>query len=228
MYLKKQKLSPVSFNPNQVTKFQLLQMGIPAKSAETWIHFLEKGGEFYKPTDLNKLYGLSPEIVEQLMPFVMLPSKDFSKNALQQNFKMEHPKEKQLNIVDINLADSISWEKLPGIGPSLARRIINFREKLGGFYSIEQVKETFGLQDSIFIKIKPQLKIGVPILRKIKINEADWSVLKDHPYIRSPLAGLILKYRKAHGRIANIEELDEIMQIDKEAITKAAPYLSFE
>ena len=224
---KRRGLTLVKFNPNLVTQSQLLKMGIAPKTAATWVHFLEKGGHFYKATDLFKLYGLKPAIVEQLMPYVDLPQKEISSPSQSLN-KGRLVMEKKLSWLDINLADSADWEKLAGIGPTLARRIVLFREKLGGFYKIDQVGETFGLQDSVFLKIKPQLKIGERTIKKIKVNQADWATLKEHPYIRSLLAGIIIKYRKNHTRIENMQTLYDLMQVDRNQLEKLMPYLSFD
>ncbi|MEJ0079640.1 MAG: helix-hairpin-helix domain-containing protein [Puia sp.] len=78
---------------------------------------------------------------------------------------------------DVNLADSIAWSNLPGIGEKLASRIIHFREKLGGFYQLDQVAETYGLPDTTFQKIKPYLRIHSVPLHQIDINTATKEIL---------------------------------------------------
>ena len=102
-------------------------------------------------------------------------------------------------VIDINTADTSAFISLPGIGSKLAARIVNFRDKLGGFYSIDQVGETFGLPDSTFQKIKQYLKLENTSIKKININTATVDELKAHPYIKYSVANPIIAYRNEHG-----------------------------
>ena len=104
-------------------------------------------------------------------------------------------------------------------------RIVNFREKLGGFYSIEQVRETYGLPDSTYQKIKLNLKLDNSEVKKININNASVEDLKSHPYIRYNIANAIIAYRKEHGSFSAISDLKKIMIITDEVYQKIAPYL---
>jgi competence protein ComEA len=107
----------------------------------------------------------------------------------------------------------------------LAARIVNFRDKLGGFYSIEQVGETFGLPDSTFQKIKPLLQLKNSSIRKININTATVDELKAHPYIKYSIANPIVAYRTQHGPFSNIEDIKKVMVVTNEIYNKIAPYL---
>ena len=117
------------------------------------------------------------------------------------------------------------WDRLPGIGPVLARRIVLFRERLGGFYSISQVGETFGLADSVFVKIQPFLQLGDVSLRKIDLNETDEKSLADHPYINTKLARLIVRYRSNHGPFRHPGELRGIALVNDSIYRKLEKYL---
>ena len=127
---------------------------------------------------------------------------------------------------DVNLSDSITWSKLPGIGEKLASRIIHFREKLGGFYRIDQVSETYGLPDTTFQKIKPYLKIHSVSLRQININTATKEILVSHPYIRWQTARSIINYRLQHGSFRSVSELLQLAQMDTTQFEKLKPYLT--
>src|SRR4029077_11188899 len=124
-----------------------------------------------------------------------------------------------------NSADTNQLIALPGIGHTLAGRIVNFREKLGGFYSVKQVGETFGIADSVFQKIKPFLVLNETGLKKIPVNTAGIDELKIHPYIRYKLATAIISYRNEHGPFSSIEDLRKIMVITEEIYQKLAPYI---
>lgn len=127
--------------------------------------------------------------------------------------------------LDINLADSAVWSRLPGIGFRLACRIVHFREKLGGFYSIDQVRETFGLSDSTFRLIRPFLQSNEAVMQKINLNVAQQEVLQAHPYIRWKLAKQIIQYREQHDGFKSVAELQQLALMNAESYKKLAPYL---
>lgn len=132
---------------------------------------------------------------------------------------------KPLSPVDINLADTTAFIALPGIGSKLADRIVRFREKLGGFYSIEQIGEVYGLADSIFQKFKPLLLMVHFPVKKININTASLDELKAHPYIRFTIAKSIIAYREQHGVFTSLEDLKKIVLMTEDIFTKVYPYL---
>lgn len=132
-------------------------------------------------------------------------------------------------LLDINLADSTAWERLPGIGEKLSSRIVRYRERLGGFVAMEQMKEVYGISDSLihFLQSKLVLKKDFSP-RKLKINEADYGILRKHPYVSHTMAKILLSYRKQHGDIDNEKMLMEINGLDLLEIKKLLPYLDFD
>ena len=134
-------------------------------------------------------------------------------------------KRKKFEPTSINQADTIVWSQLPGIGAKLASRIVHFREKLGGFYQIDQVGETFGLPDSTYQKIKPCLRLDATALIQIDLNSASKESLQAHPYIRWQIANAIINYRQAHGGFHSVDELLQLAQIDTAKFEKLKPYL---
>ncbi|HEY8959868.1 ComEA family DNA-binding protein [Chitinophaga sp.] len=127
--------------------------------------------------------------------------------------------------VDINLADSTALQSLPGIGPGFARRIIAYRDRLGGFYSVEQVAECYGLPDSTFQKIQPFLKIGSSSLKKLDLNLTDEKSLAAHPYIRYKLARLIVQYRNSHAGFRAVSDLHSLPLVDEIIYRKIEHYI---
>jgi len=122
----------------------------------------------------------------------------------------------------------MAWIALPGIGSKLAARIVTFRERLGGFYSIKQVADTYGLPDSTFSKIEPLLQCDHSAVRQIDINVADANALKQHPYIRWNIANAIVQYRAQHGNFKTLEDLQQLALITPEIFEKIKPYLKLE
>jgi len=133
------------------------------------------------------------------------------------------------DVLDLNTADSTSLEGLPGIGEKLSARIIKYRERLGGYISVDQLKEVYGLTDSNFLKFRNRLKIEngyKPI--KIQINKATYQELRRHPYISHLFAKSVLAYIKMHESINSIEELSKIGSLDEHQVKKIAPYIDFQ
>jgi DNA uptake protein ComE-like DNA-binding protein len=140
-------------------------------------------------------------------------------------FPARFPVRKPL-VIFINSADSAAWEALPGIGPTLAARLVRFREKLGGFYSTAQVAETYGLPDSTFKKIQASLRLDSGSLKKLNINQMDEKSLGQHPYIRYKLARLIVQYRSNHGPFSHPEDLFNIPLVNDSIYRKLEKYIS--
>jgi DNA uptake protein ComE-like DNA-binding protein len=130
-------------------------------------------------------------------------------------------------MIVLESADSAGLEQLPGIGPVLAARIIKYRNKLGGFYALEQVGEVYGLPDSVFERIKPLLQLGKNQVIQININEATEAELSKHPYIQWKMARQLIRYRAQHGDFKNKEDLNKIWDLDTMKIQKLLPYLQF-
>lgn len=133
------------------------------------------------------------------------------------------------DVLDLNTADSTSLEGLPGIGEKLSARFIKYRERLGGYISVDQLKEVYGLTDSNFLKFRSRLKIEngyKPI--KIQINKATYQELRRHPYISHLFAKSVLAYIKMHESINSIEELSKIGSLDEHQVKKIAPYIDFQ
>jgi competence protein ComEA len=214
------------FDPNETAEADWRRLGVSEKTTRTILNYLNKGGRFYKPVDLKKVYGLRPADYDRLEPYVRI------KNAMKQRDNRKEPEtkkpfsftKKDLTI-DINASDTSAWIALPGIGSKLALRIVNFRERLGGFYAVQQVAETFGLADSTFQKIKPLLKLANTGVRKINVNTAPVDELRSHPYIRWNLANAVVEYRKQHGDFLSVGDLKKIPLVTDDAFQKLQPYI---
>jgi competence protein ComEA len=235
-YNKSFRGSMFHFDPNTLDAAGWQRLGIKDKTIASMQKYISKGGRFREPDDLRKVWGLSNDEKERLIPYVRIvggQEKKYNNNyssSYQPYEKKEYEKKpyekRAIAIVDINNGDSAAYDGLPGIGGGYARRILKFREKLGGFYKVEQVAETFGLPDSTFQKIKPYLKINGDNIRKININTGTEEELKAHPYIRWQLAKVITEYKKQHGNYKSLDELKKIMIITEETYSKIMPYLS--
>lgn len=181
--------------------------------------------------DLKKIYGLDEKDYERLASYIQIetasvPSEQKpTATTITTGFKSPDSKitEFKHTMIDINQADAAGWQTLRGIGATYAKRITNFREKLGGFSSVEQVKETFGLPDSTFQSIKTQLQTSA-VFRTIALNTATVQELDAHPYIDARKAAAIVSYREQHGAFKSVDDLKQLKSLDADWLEKAKPY----
>jgi competence ComEA-like helix-hairpin-helix protein len=136
--------------------------------------------------------------------------------------------EKEIVIVDINIADTMEFSKISGIGFGYARRIIKYRESLGGFVSVEQMKEVYKLPPEVIDDHLANFKLESKELSKININIADVATLKRHPYITWNVANSIVQMRNAHGNYKQVTDIQKSDLINDELFLKIAPYLKTE
>ncbi|MDE1192847.1 MAG: helix-hairpin-helix domain-containing protein [Arachidicoccus sp.] len=151
------------FDPNTLDENGWKKLGLPQRTIHTIINYRSKGGKFYKPEDLKKIYGLDKEMAEELIPYVSLQTNKintFKQNEFHNNNQQNNYPVKKYTTININSATEEEWKSLPGIGEVLSKRIVKFRNSKGSFASIDEVGKTYGLQDSVFQKIKPYLKLG--------------------------------------------------------------------
>ncbi len=222
------------FDPNTLPADGWKKLGLRDRTIQTIQNYLAKGGHFNRPEDLQKIYGLRKDEYSRLMPFIKIELKPESKELVSTFANSTEPETviskypTRYFAIEINSADTTAFIALPGIGSKLAARIVNFRDKLGGFYSVEQIAETFGLPDSTFQKLKPYLKLENMVLKKININTASVDELKAHPYIKFSLANPIVAYRNEHGPFFKIEDIKKVMAVSEQIYQKISPYLTVE
>jgi DNA uptake protein ComE-like DNA-binding protein len=145
------------------------------------------------------------------------PIKQEKKELVKEKFKIE-----------VNTADTISFSKIPGIGFGYAKRIIKYRESLGGFITISQMKETFNLPPEIIDNNLDYFEIDLEKVSKININKVEVAELKKHPYINWNIANSIVQIRNVHGKFVQVEDIKKSDLINDELFLKIAPYLSTE
>jgi competence protein ComEA len=213
------------FDPNTLSVEGWQKLGLSEKTSKTIDKYRSKGGKFYMPEDIKKIWGMPEGFYERVKDYIVMASAQ--NNYSQKNFeKPTYTKpEKKVAVVSINEADTSVFIALPGIGSKLAARIVNFRDKLGGFYSVDQVSETYGLPDSTFQKIKSSLQLSGSV-KKLNVNTATKDELKVHPYIKWNLANAIVEYRNQHGAFKSLDELKNIAVIDEATFEKIAHYLT--
>lgn len=221
------------FDPNTLDAAGWEKLGLRPKAIQTILNYRAKGGRFRQAADLEKIYGLFPDEKDRLKPWVRIASAPEAEaqpaNSARWDSTHNPPfvRRPEPKPIDINQADSAAWESLPGIGPKLAVRVLRFREALGGFVSVSQVAETFGLADSVFKKIEPLLFVANPGPTQLLINLAGEEELSKHPYIRQSLARRLVAYRNQHGPFSSEADLMKMAGITENQVMQLRPYLNF-
>lgn len=242
----KSEIQPFAFNPNEINTVQWKALGLKPYLAERIIKYRSKGGSFKVKSDLMKIYGFPKELYQRLYSYIQLPENQ-EKTMIKKEYKQEineinissekvenrenKPNFKEKYVIqpfDINTADTAQLKQIKGIGAVLSERIVKFRDNLGGFYSIEQVKEVYGLREEVYQELAKYAKTSKGFeLKHININTADVNTLKSHPYIGYKNAQIIVNYRQQHGKFANAEELLKTKSIDEIQLNKLKMYLTF-
>lgn len=124
----------------------------------------------------------------------------------------------------MNRADTAELKRIPGIGSGIARMIVSYRERLGGFYSVEQIDEI----DALGSEAKKWFEVTSPVLRKLEVNKAGLDKLRNHPYMDFYKAKAIVEYRRKRGKIKSLSRLSLFEEFTEKDLEKLSPYLSFE
>lgn len=130
-------------------------------------------------------------------------------------------------VIELNTADSARLTALRGIGPVFAKRIIGYRNRLGGFYSKEQLKEVFGLDSEKYAALQVQVSVDASRIKKIKINQADFAALSHFPYLSFKQMNAIIQFREQHGNYESLRDMSNIAILNNEILRKIEPYLTF-
>ncbi|MBW7935852.1 MAG: helix-hairpin-helix domain-containing protein [Flavobacteriales bacterium] len=212
------KIKP--FNPNLLNTEGWMILGLSQKQANAVITYKNKKGGFYSLKDLQEVHVLSDYFLQKISPYLLFSADTtHAENSSDQKIQL---------VLDINRAERADWEQLQGIDNRLAARIINYREKLGGFHSITQVGEVWGVSQDLFKQIQSYITLTRSDLRQIQLNYASASELAMHPYIDFKLANAIVRYRNAKGFFKHVQELLDLGLVDSEQYDKLAPYFTIQ
>jgi len=130
--------------------------------------------------------------------------------------------------VELNSVDSASFIKLNGIGPAFAHRILKYRERLGGFVSVNQLLEVYGFTPERLEGIRKNVSVNTSGIRKINLNQATFKEIMRHPYSSFEVAKSVCNFRTSYGKIEKAEDLRKAGVINDSTYFKMLPYFSVE
>ncbi len=218
------KISPFIFNPNLLPSEQWSKLGLKDWQIKIIKNYEAKGGKFYKKEDFKRMFCISPSEYEILEPYISIPEQ---KNEYAER-KAETREIKKKILVDLNTADSVTLLTLYGIGPSFAKRIIKYRNLLGGFYSKSQLLEVYGFDQERLDKINDNIDVSTGGVTKININKVRTDDLKKHPYLDYYTAKAIVDQRIILGKFTSMQQIKEISLIHEDLFSKIKNYLVIE
>jgi competence ComEA-like helix-hairpin-helix protein len=215
-----------AFNPNTASNDDFVALGFPAKLASRIVNYREKGGKFRIKSDLLKIYGFDSAFYQQVQGYITLPKhvvKIKEKKKFQQ--KKTIASKKGPEKFNLNQADTAQLKKVYGIGDKLSLRIVKYRDVLGGFISMKQLIEVYGLDSAVVNRLS-----GLSFVEnefqpvRININTATEKQLSDHPYL-GKAAKAIVAYRFQHGEFATLEDIRNVGSLEAKSIERIMPYL---
>lgn len=218
------------FDPNTADSVLLRQLGLPVYIVRNILKYREKGGIFRSPESFSRIYGLKEELYQKLKPYITIAPLASASHVRTDTFKHFRdtvpyvPKYDEGTIVDLNNADTSILERIPGIGSTLARMIVVYRQRLGGFYDVSQLQEV----PHVGAELNKWFVVTPAGLHKIQVNSASLDKLRSHPYMDFYKAKAIMEYRRKRGKIKGLSQLSMFEEFTEKDLKRLSPYLAFE
>jgi DNA uptake protein ComE-like DNA-binding protein len=229
--LKEQKeivLAP--FDPNTADSVTFLRLGLSSRAIANVFRYRAKGGVFKKPDDFKKIYGLTPEQYGKLFPYILIEKSSDKQKAnifiakqVEKSFPTVYKYPKG-TIIDLNQADTTELKKIPGIGKGIAKAIVNYRKRLGGFYSVHQL-EDIHLSVTQFAE---WFRVEDNTTTRINLNNISVERLRAHPYFNYYQAKAIVEYRQTEGLLESLKQLHLYEEFTKKDFERMEHYVCFE
>ncbi|MGB5379161.1 ComEA family DNA-binding protein [Muriicola sp.] len=212
-----------AFNPNFITDYKGYVLGLAPSELDRIYAFRKQGQFINSAKEFQKVSQVSDSLLAAIGPYFKFPS-----------WTKVTDIEKETDFVnaeyaDINTASEASLQRISGIGKVLSKRIIAFRNSLGGFIDIEQLFDVYGLKPEVARRAMKVFKVvSVPDIKKIPLNSATANELASLVYINKRLARQIVHYRDSIGQFDSIAELTKIEDFPTDRIHRIKLYLSLE
>jgi DNA uptake protein ComE-like DNA-binding protein len=215
------------FDPNTADSLTFLRLGLPPWMAHNIIKYRKKGGKFRKPDDFRKIYGLSNEQFMMLCPYITIQEikRDTVRLLAVRDTTHRYPiKYKTIVKMELNSVDTTELRKIPGVGSGIAKMIVNYRQQLGGFYSVRQLDEIH----LISANLSKWFTLNTALIKKIRINQVSLNRLNAHPYINFYQAKAIMEFRRKHGALRTLKQLSLYEEFSESDFERLSFYITFD
>ncbi|MGL5318251.1 MAG: helix-hairpin-helix domain-containing protein [Bacteroidales bacterium] len=219
-----------NFDPNHIDSASLIRLGLSPFVASNITKYRRKGGLFRSSAAFGRIYGMDSLRFTQLIPYIRIDSSLFTKPAQKAKADtLPSLKFTEKQIVDLNHADTALLKKIPGIGIGYARMIVAYRQKLGGFYSTNQINEITHMPDSVKLILREWVSVASPSeIQRIPVNKSSVERLFNHPYLNFYQAKAINEIKRKRGTIRHINELSLLDEFTAAQLEQLSYYLDFD
>ena len=216
------------FNPNFITDFKGQKLGMSVAEIDRLLAFRKTNKYVNTPEDFQKVTKISDSLLNTMVPYFKFPDWVTNKKEFKSKYKSFENKKEKIVILDINQATKEDLIKVYGIGPALSDRILKLKDLLGGFVSMEQMNDVWGLSPEVIENLNKNFKVSVlPKVNKVDINNASIKELMLFPYFKYALAKAIVTYRSMNGDFKNNADLTKINGFPNEKLNVISLYLYF-
>ena len=200
----------------------LAAIGFSKYQATIIFNYLKKGGAIYTVKDLAKIYSIDQKTIDLTQSKII-----FSDSASRKSQPKTNPLfvKKVLKKVELNSCDSAALDSVFYMSSYLAGRIINYRNRLGGFFELVQIQLIYGIDTTVYAKIANHLSLDTTNIKRIDINKVSLERLAQHPYIGYKLAKVMVNYRAQHGEFKSKSDLKKIILINEEIFRRIERYI---
>ncbi len=225
------RLTLFPFDPNHLPIDQWVALGLSERQAEALHKYEAGGGRFRSKRDVAKMRVVDPELFAQWAPYIQLPdsaASAYPRSTWPEREERTYAERTVPRDLELNTADSAALVAVPGIGPAFARGILKYREKLGGYHSLDQLTEVYVLKDKpdAVAKLKDRLVLDTLMVRRLPVNSATTEELAAHPYLGWKVAKALIAYRGQHGAFRNVADIKGCVLVNDSLFRKLAPYLT--
>ena len=224
------------FDPNHADSVTLTKLGLRSWQISNMMKYRRKGGKWRSKDDFSRLYGLSETDFKRLRPYIQIAAEDRSKKnfykerqqAYEQRAESLHynviKKLPEGSTLELSLVDTTALKQIPGIGSYYAGKIVRYRERLGGFVSLNQLNDIDGLPPDItrWFTLDSVVKVC-----KIDVNHATFKELVRHPYISFEQTKVLVDYIRKFGPIESWQDLRLLPEFKEKDLERLAPYVVF-
>ena len=230
------------FDPNTADSSTLVHLGLKKWQASNMLKYRAKGGRYRQAEDMKKLYGMTDSMYQALLPYIQIDTMAVKQyrdsvrksriDTTQTDSVPRYISPKRDTVLNLRTADTTELKLIRGIGSYRAKQIVRYRQQLGGFTHVEQLREIKALQPLLIDTLSADSLLAhfwldSIIVEPLSVNSIGVERLQRHPYLSFEQAKAIYELRRRKVRLNSIEALEQLDCFTPEELLRVAPYLSF-
>lgn len=230
------------FDPNTADSSTLVHLGLKKWQASNMLKYRAKGGRYRQAEDMKKLYGMTDSMYQALLPYIQIDTMAVKQyrdsvrksriDTTQSDSVPRYISPKRDTVLNLRTADTTELKLIRGIGSYRAKQIVRYRQQLGGFTHVEQLREIKALQPLLIDTLSADSLLAhfwldSIIVDPLSVNSIGVERLQRHPYLSFEQAKAIYELRRRKVRLSSIEALEQLDCFTPEELLRVAPYLSF-